>query len=59
MFVPTIPMVSKPFDINLEENARDVVAVEVFDASSTNEVGRLSLTIFSRKVKTRGKGTKM
>jgi hypothetical protein len=47
------------FDINLEKNAYDVVAVEVPDVSTPNEVDRLSLTNFSRKVKTKGKGTKM
>ena len=36
MFVPTIPMVSMPFDINLEENADGVFAVEVSDASAPN-----------------------
>ena len=34
MFVPTIPMVSMPFDINLEENAHGVLAIEVLDASA-------------------------
>ena len=36
MFVPTIPMVSIPFDINLEENAHGVFAMEVLDASVTD-----------------------
>jgi hypothetical protein len=34
MFVPTIPMVSMTFDINLEENAHGVFATEVLDASA-------------------------
>jgi hypothetical protein len=34
MFVPTIPMVSMPFDINLEENAHGVLTIEVLDASA-------------------------
>ena len=34
MFVPTIPMVSMPFDINLEENAHVVLAIEVLDTSA-------------------------
>ena len=55
MFVPTIPMVNKPFDINLEENVHDVLAVEVSDASAPNEVNRRSLTILSRKVTQEGK----
>jgi hypothetical protein len=38
-FVPTIPMVSIPFDINLEENAHGTFAVAVSDASVSNEVG--------------------
>jgi hypothetical protein len=55
MFVPTIPMVSKPFDINLEENVHGVFAVQVSDASAPNEVSRRSLTILSRKVTQEGK----
>ena len=55
MFVPTIPMVNKPFDTNLEENVHDVFAVEVSDASAPNEVNRRSLTILSRKVTQEGK----
>ena len=34
MFVPTIPMVNMPFDINLEENAHGVLAIEVLDVSA-------------------------
>ena len=41
-FVPTIPMVSMPFDINLEKNAHGTFAVEVSDASASNEVGRVT-----------------
>ena len=37
-FVPTISMVSMSFDINLEENAHGVFAVEVSDDSEPDMV---------------------
>ena len=52
-------MVSMPFDINLEENAHGTFAVAVSDASASNEVGRVIDFFFLKKVKTKGKGTKM